>query len=132
MMVIGKGISLVMSWVEGFADSPSIPDSHSPIMSDDRDYHDVDDVWDDDDDDDDGGDDGGDDDDDGDDDGDDYDDGDVDDDHPWFTFTNHVWWKLKIMIVMMILIYIEIEAFCLSICHRKHGHMKLKSRGPDF
>ena len=49
MMMMGKMISLVMSWVEGFADSPSIPDSHSPIMSDDRDYHDDDDAWDDDD-----------------------------------------------------------------------------------
>ena len=38
MMAIGKMISLVMSWVGGFAPSPSIPDSHSPITSDDRDH----------------------------------------------------------------------------------------------
>ena len=35
---MGKMISLVMSWVEGFAPSPSIPHSHSPIISDDRDH----------------------------------------------------------------------------------------------
>ena len=72
VMMIDEMISLVMSWVEGFADSPSIPDLHyihqsrlmteiimmmmmpeMRIMIED-------------------------------------DDGYVDDDHPWLTFTNHV------------------------------------------
>ena len=101
MMVIGKGISLVMSWVEGFADSPSIPDSHSPIMSDDRDYHYDDDAWDDDDD--------VDNDDDGDDDcyvdDDNNDDGDDDD----FCYVDCWWWSSLIHIHQSCLMTISLK-----------------------